>query len=74
MAGSADEAVRAIWILHEVLGIPARISKAVLREEDAVSVTSPSWTGASYVRGSEALGKVTSGHGMADVFDEPAHE
>jgi hypothetical protein len=34
-----DEAVRAIRILHEVLRIPARISTAVLREEDAIGVT-----------------------------------
>ena len=73
-AGSADEAVRAVRILHEILRIPARVSTAVLREEDAVGVTSPSWTGASHVLGSETLGKVTSGHGVADVFDEPAHE
>jgi hypothetical protein len=73
-AGSAGEAVRAIRILHEVLRIPARISTTVLREEDAVGVTSPSWTGASHVLGPKTLGKVTSGHGAADVFDEPTHE
>jgi hypothetical protein len=42
---------------------------AVLREKDAVGLTSPSWTGASHVLGSKTLRKVTSGHGTADVFD-----
>jgi hypothetical protein len=73
-ASSADEAVGAIRILHEVFRVPAGISTAVLREEDAIGVISPSWTGTSYVCGSETLGKVTLGHGVADVFDEPAHE
>jgi hypothetical protein len=74
LVGSADETVGAIRILHEVLRIPARISTAVFGEEDAVGVTSPSWTGASRILGSKTLGKVTSGNGTADVFDEPAHE
>jgi hypothetical protein len=57
-AGSADEVVRAVRILYEVLRIPARISAAVLREEDTVCVTSPSWTCASHVLRSKTLRKI----------------
>jgi hypothetical protein len=71
---STDEAVRAVGILHEVLGVPARIPTPVLREEHAVRVISPARTRAPHILGSETLRKVTSCHGTADVFDKPAHE
>lgn len=70
----SDETVRAIRVLHEVLRVPARISAPVLWEKHALRVVSSPWTGASHILGSETLGKVTSGHGTADVFDEPTHK
>ena len=43
-SGSADEAVRAVRILQEVLCVAARISTAMLRQENAISHQPPSQT------------------------------
>jgi hypothetical protein len=71
---SADEAVRAVRILLEVLRVPARIPASVLREKHAVRVISPPGASESHIIGSETARKVTPSYGSADVLDEPAHE
>ena len=71
---SADEAVGAVRILQEVLGVPARIPAPMLWKEHAVRVISPPRAGAPNIIGPEALRKVSTGYGAADIFDEPAHE
>ena len=53
---------------------PVRIPAPMLRQEHAVSVSSPLRTCTSQTIGSETLGKVTSRHGEADSLDELAHE
>jgi hypothetical protein len=72
--GPADEAVRAVRILQEVLGVAARISTAMLRKENAVRVVCPTGTSLPDVIGPEAQRKVSAGYSTADVFDEPAHD
>ena len=70
---SADEAVRAVGILQEVLGVAARISAAVLRQENTVRMICPARTSSPDVIGAEARRKVSANHCAAKVFDEPAH-
>jgi hypothetical protein len=70
-SSSAYEGVRAVRILNEVLGVPARIPSAVLWEEHPIRVASPGMP--AYIAGPETLRKFTSGHCTADVFDKPAH-
>jgi hypothetical protein len=71
---SADEAVRAVRILQEVLGVSARIPASMLWKEHAVRVISPARARAPNVIGPEALRKVSTGHCATDVFNEPAHD
>jgi|SRR5262249_9896838 len=72
--GSADEAVGAVGVLLEVLGVAAGISAAMLRKENSVRVACPTGTSPPDVIGTEALRKVAAGYCTADVFDEPAHD
>ena len=74
LSGSADEAVRAVRILQEVLGVAARISTPMLWKEHAVRVICPTRTSLPNVIGAEALRKVSTVYCTANVFDEPAHE
>ena len=71
--GSADEAVRAVRILHEVLGVTAGISTPMLRKENTVRVVSPAGTSPPNFTGPKAVGQISAGYCPADVFDEPAH-
>jgi len=71
---SADEAVRAVRILQEVLGVPARIPASMLWKEHAIRVISLARTRPPNIVGPEALRKVSTGHCAAYVFDEPAHD
>ena len=69
---SSDEAVGAVGILLEVLGVAARISTPMLRKEHAVRVVCPTWTSPPYIIGAKALRKVSTAYCAANVFDEPA--
>jgi hypothetical protein len=55
---SSDEAVGAVGILQEVLGVAARISTPMLRKKHAVRVICPTWTSPPYIIGVKALRKV----------------
>jgi hypothetical protein len=71
--GSADEAVGAVRVLDEVLGVPAGTTALVLRKEHAIGVVGPPRTSQPDVIGPEALGQFTTGHRAAYVLNEPAH-
>ncbi len=68
-----DEAVCAVWILDEVLGVAAGIPSPMLREEYAVCMISPPGASSPHVIGPKALRKLSASYGVADVFDEPTH-
>jgi hypothetical protein len=61
-------------VLNEVLGVPAGIAPAVLRQKHAVGVIGPPRACSAYVVRAEALGEDATSYRAADVFDEPAHE
>jgi hypothetical protein len=71
---STDKAVRAVRVLQEVLGVTARISTPMLREENAVRMVSPTGTSLPNIAGPEALREVSASDRPADVFHEPAHD
>ncbi len=71
--GSADEAVGAVGVLDEVLGVPAGITAPVLRKEYAIGVVSPPRTSQPNVIGPEAPGQVAAGYRAAYLLNEPAH-
>lgn len=73
-AGSADQAVGAVRILQEVLGVAAGISAAMLRQKNAVCVVCPTGTSPPDVIRVEARIKVSAGYCTAYVFDESAHD
>jgi hypothetical protein len=59
--GSADEAVGAVGVLLEVLGVTAGISTAMLRKENSVRMVCPTGTSPPDVIGTETLRKVSAG-------------
>lgn len=69
----ADEAVRPARILHEVLGVAAGITAAMLRQENAIRAVRPARASLPDVIRTEALMQISAGHSAADVFHKPAH-
>jgi hypothetical protein len=61
-------------VLFEIRSVATWVSNAVLRQEHAVGVVSPAWTGPSDVRRTKSFRQPALYPSLPDVFDEPAHD